>query len=148
MTGAINLYPRLGKVSMNSRLLGRSPSALRISRMYFLRTSGFTKVSGHNAPEVRPAPRPARHVRPDKPTRRNPSALRGLVRYCAIGGDSPYPDGRFEGLHGSSLAPYTAHPESNQETSCCLLLSTSSGVSEDPGLMSTVSVTTIQREQD
>ncbi len=41
-TRAINRYPRLGKVSINSGLSGRSPKAFRISRMYFLRTSGLT----------------------------------------------------------------------------------------------------------
>src|SRR6266481_3219916 len=49
VTGATNWYPLLGNVSMNSGLSRGSPSALRIPRIYFLMTSGFTYVSGHNA---------------------------------------------------------------------------------------------------
>ena len=47
-TVAINLYPRLVTVSINSGLPGRSPKIFRMSRMYFLTTSGFTYVSGHS----------------------------------------------------------------------------------------------------
>jgi hypothetical protein len=35
-------------------LSGRSPKAFRISRMYFLRTSGLTSVSDHNASKISP----------------------------------------------------------------------------------------------
>src|SRR5215471_20114953 len=41
-TGAMNRYPRLGTVSTNWGASVLSPRAFRISRMYFLRTSGFT----------------------------------------------------------------------------------------------------------
>ena len=56
---------------------------------------------------------------------------------------------RLEKLHGSTVAPYTAHPESNR---VALLLSVRFGVIwrlGKPGLSClTVSVTKIQREQD
>src|SRR5262249_20344782 len=53
-TGATNWYPRLGKVSMKAGWSDRSPKALRISRMYFLTTSGLTWVSGQSASRISP----------------------------------------------------------------------------------------------
>src|SRR6266852_8905213 len=45
LTGAINWYPRLGKVSIYAGFSGSSPRALRIPRMYCFMTSGLTYLA-------------------------------------------------------------------------------------------------------
>jgi hypothetical protein len=48
-TGAMNRYPRLGRVSMKTEFLGRSPSAARTSRMCFLTACGSITLPDHAA---------------------------------------------------------------------------------------------------
>src|SRR5260370_233166 len=52
LTGAMNWYPRLGKVSIYAGFSGSSPRALRIPRIYCFMTSGLTYVSGQRASRI------------------------------------------------------------------------------------------------